>query len=203
MRDGEIRHALLGQLAAEHADDPTTRIWPELSLCLGEARVDIGVVNGALSGYEIKSASDRLTRLPSQQEVYGRSLDYVTLVTEERWSEAAVSHVPEWWGLVVARETDGVVMLDEWRVARKNTNVDALSLAQMLWRDEAAAVVVDRGIRERTARLTRWHLWDLLVAHLPIDELGQVVRDHLRARPAREVLEPPTRDGGMSRSSAT
>ncbi|WP_374204847.1 sce7726 family protein [Actinotalea sp. C106] len=202
MRDGEIRHALLQQLAADHAHDPDTRVWPELSLCLGEARVDVGVVNGALSGFEIKSARDRLTRLPRQREVYERCLDYVTIVIEERWSQTLASHVPEWWGVIVARESGSHATLEDVRPARRNSSVDPLALAQLLWRDEAAAVVQNRGIRERTSRLTRWDLWDLLVEHLTLEELSCTVRDHLRARPAREASALPMPDGAMSRSTA-
>ena len=188
MRDGEIRGALMERLAEEHAGDARTRIWPEMSLSLGEARVDVGVVNGSLAGFEIKSARDRLTRLPSQRQVYERSLDYVTMVTEVRWADVVVEHIPPWWGLLVARPGGhSTVVFDEVRVPARNIAVDPLAVAQLLWRDEAAGVVKARGIREQTSRLTRWDLWDLLVEHLTVDELGAVVRDHLRARPAREA----------------
>lgn len=185
MRDGEIRHALLEGLAAAHADDPNTRVWPEFSLCLGEARVDVGVVNGALAGFEIKSARDRLTRLPRQREVYVRCLDYITIVAEPRWADGIEDHVPDWWGVTVATSVAGRVVLEEHRPALRNEDVDPLSVAQLLWRDEAAAIVESRGIRTSTSRLTRWDLWDLLVENISLGELGQLVRDHLRARPAR------------------
>lgn len=185
MLDGEIRHALLERLAADHAGDPGTRVWPEMSLCLGEARVDVGVVNGALSGFEIKSARDRLDRLPRQRGVYERCLDFITIVVEERWSAKLDAHVPEWWGVIVASEENGVPVLTDVRAAASNPSVEAFAVAQMLWRDEAAALVEARGIRSATSKLTRWELWDLLVEHLPLDELREAVRDHLRARPAR------------------
>lgn len=176
------------RLTDEHAGDARTRIWPEMSLSLGEARVDVGVVNGSLAGFEIKSARDRLTRLPSQRQVYERSLDYVTMVTEARWADVVVDHIPDWWGLLVAEPASGsTVVFDEVRPAARNGALDPLAVAQLLWRDEAAGVVTTRGICERTSRLTRWDLWDLLVEHLSIEELSAVVRDHLRARPAREA----------------
>lgn len=186
VRDAQIRHALLDRLAAEHRGDASTRVWPEMSLCLGAARVDIGVVNGSLTGFEIKSAADRLTRLPRQLELYQRCLDYVTIVVEERWATGAAEVVPESWGIVIASETSGNVALEVQRAAERNVAVDPLSIAQLLWRDEAAAVVKERGIASAVSRLTRWDLWDLLVEHLTIGELGQIVRDQLRARPARQ-----------------
>lgn len=203
MRDGEIRGALLERLAEEHAGDGRTRIWPEMSLSLGEARVDVGVVNGSLAGFEIKSARDRLTRLPSQRQVYERSLDYITMVTEARWADVVVEHIPRWWGLLIASSgAEGGVVFKEVRPALRNEGVEPLAVAQLLWRDEAAEVVTALGIRERTSRLTRWDLWDLLVESLPIDQLSAVVRDHLRARPAREATALPIPCGGTSRSTA-
>lgn len=203
MRDGEIRHALLVRLTDEHAGDANTRIWPELSLCLGEARVDVGVVNGSLAGYEIKSASDRLTRLPSQRQVYERSLDFITMVTERRWADAVLEHIPEWWGLLVVRQSAGsAVTFDEVRAPARNIDLDPLALAQLLWRDEAAALVTARGICERTSRLTRWQLWDLLVEHMSIDDLSKTVREHLRARPDRGASGLPMQGGARSRLSA-
>lgn len=188
MRDGEIRHALLDRLAADHAGNADTRVWPELSLCLGEARVDVGVVNGSLSGFEIKSASDRLTRLPRQREVYAKCLDFVTIVVEERWNEAVDAHIPDWWGVMVATESAGSAILHERRSPTANQELDPLAVAQLLWRDEAAAVAAARGLRAPTRRPTRWDLWDLLAEHVPLDELRRTVRDHLRARPGREAI---------------
>jgi hypothetical protein len=188
VRDGQIRYALLERLAADHAGDPDTRVWPEMALCLGEARVDVGVVNGALSGYEIKSASDRLTRLPHQRGVYERCLDFVTIVVEERWSSGLDAHIPDWWGVMVATEHNDAARLEEVRAPRENRDIDPLAVAQLLWRDEAAAVAVELGLVNRTSRMTRWMLWDLLVERLPLGLLRSTVRDHLRARPVREAI---------------
>lgn len=184
MRDGEIRHALLTRIAEEHGADPSTRVVSELSMCLGEGRVDVGVVNGVLSGFEIKSASDRLTRLPRQREVYERCLDFITIVTEEKWLASVNDHIPDWWGIVVAAPDDHAVTLTEARPAERNGGVDPLSLAQFLWREEAATLLRSRDVRV-PSRATRWDLWDLLVEHLNPDELALCVRNHLRARPDR------------------
>lgn len=194
----------MGRLAGEHAGDSRTRIWPEMSLSLGEARVDVGVVNGSLTGFEIKSARDRLTRLPSQRQVYERSLDYITMVTEARWADAVLEHIPDWWGLLIAQPGAAMaVEFEEVRPPVRNEGIDPLAVAQLLWRDEAADVVTALGLRERTSRLTRWDLWDLLVENLSIADLGAVVRDHLRARPARKGTALPIPGDATSRSTAT
>lgn len=185
MRDADIRSALVARLRLQHPDEITDRIVPEMSLCLGASRVDVGVVNGSISGYEIKSPRDNLGRLPGQVSHYSLVLDFATLVVSERYVERATSHLPDWWG--VLRATDGArgVTFEEIRPATMNAHLDALSLAQFLWRDEAYAELAVRNLHEGLAKATRWVLWDALVEALALDELRRCVRTRLKARPAR------------------
>ena len=80
IKDIDIRQVLLKKLSAEYRYDPDTIIIEELGLCQGEARIDLALVNGFIHGYEIKSERDTLERLPSQIEIYCRTLDTVTIV---------------------------------------------------------------------------------------------------------------------------
>ncbi|MFQ6170404.1 sce7726 family protein [Oryzobacter sp. R7] len=183
MRDGEIRHVLIEGLRAEHAGQSDVRVWPEMSVCLGASRVDVGLVNGALSGYEIKSDRDNLGRLPSQIEHYSQCLDFASLVVGQRHLSTARSLVPRWWGIVLARPTEGdSVALVTKRKARRNPALSPFHVAQLMWREEAMAVLRNRGLHHGLSKATRWDLWDLL-ATLPIDELRSEVRSALTARP--------------------
>jgi hypothetical protein len=65
-RDRDIRPALVSRLQAVHAEDPRTHIIDELPICQMRARADLAVVNGEITGFEIKSDVDRLTRLATQ-----------------------------------------------------------------------------------------------------------------------------------------
>src|SRR5690606_1667180 len=137
MRDRDVRRALHGQLLDEHASElDTTLFVDELGLC-GEARVDVAVVNAALAGFELKSASDTLRRFPKQVEVYSRVLDYATLVVAENHLDHALPLLPEWWGCSVVRWDGERAHLDELRPAAFNPGIDAYSVAQLLWWDEA------------------------------------------------------------------
>lgn len=178
MWDREIRTALLSELKERFPGD---KVWPEMSLCLGASRVDVAVVNGHMHGYEIKSPRDNLARLGSQIDVYGRVLDYATVVTSARHINAVRDRVPPWWGLREAVVTScGSISLAPVRRPRRNLDVDKLSIAQLLWRDEAADVLVRRGHRV-TSRDTRWDLWERLAA-LPLGQLQEAVRSTLKAR---------------------
>ncbi len=64
-----LRRALPSDLAPYL--DADTLVVDELDLC-GLTRVDVAVVNGHLSGFEIKGSTDSLRRLPGQVTVYSQ-----------------------------------------------------------------------------------------------------------------------------------
>lgn len=73
MRDRDVRQALHRKVLKEHHGDADTLVLDELGLRHGTCRVDIAVVNGYLHGYEIKSDSDTLERLPARSPLMGSS----------------------------------------------------------------------------------------------------------------------------------
>jgi hypothetical protein len=178
MRDVDIRAALVDDLRCEFAGD---RIVNEMGLCLGATRVDVAVVNGSLHGYEIKSDQDTLARLPAQVDLYSRVLDYSTIVCGTRYIGKIRDIVPAWWGIIEVSSPDGVVAMARRRKARRNRICDPIAIAQLLWRDEAAAALISRGERVMS-RETRWNLWDRL-AQWPLPELQLTVRTQLKVRP--------------------
>ena len=82
MRDRDVRQALTENLRALHDGAPDTHIRHELGLEHGQVFVDVVVINGELHGYELKSDSDTLDRLPRQVQAYSAVLDKATLVVE-------------------------------------------------------------------------------------------------------------------------
>lgn len=191
MRDYDVRVALRARLLEEHADRlDRTLLVDELGLC-GEARVDLAVINGSLTGYELKSASDRLDRLPHQVDTYGRILDYAYLVVAHVHLEKARAMVPPWWGILVAKEQAGGVVLVQCRKGRRNPRVDAASLVQLLWRDEALAVLARHGKDSGVRTKPRDTLWMRLSLTLELDQLRHEVREALMARRGwREIPAP-------------
>lgn len=180
MRDGDIRQALRAHLASEHAADPSTRFIDELDIC-GLARVDVAVVNGTLAGYELKSDVDTLRRLPHQVRTYSQVMDLLTLVVGEKHHDEAIELVPSWWGVILVRPKP-IPTLELLREPQWNSDVVALSLAQLLWRDEVLAVLaargIDRGVRSKPRRV----LWNRLADEIPLDQMRMVVRECLKGR---------------------
>ena len=177
-----IRSALRSRLLLEHADEVNTFVIEELGLCRGQVRVDLAVVNGLLHGYEIKSDRDNLRRLDVQVELYSKVLDQATLVVGDRYLAKALNVVPSWWGVLYAHATDKGLQFKTVRRAGENPQKDARSLVELLWLDDAIALLEEhnaaRGIRSKPRRI----VWDRICDHLGIDEIAAAVRDRLKAR---------------------
>ncbi|MBB1031267.1 sce7726 family protein [Dietzia sp. SLG310A2-38A2] len=184
MRDHDVRVALRERLKTEHANDPSCLVVEELGLC-DIARIDVAVVNGSLTGFEIKSERDNLDRLPRQLQTYNRIFDYMNLVVAENHLSKAADLVPPWWGLVTASNSNTVesdTALRKTREPSLNPAVDAAAIVQLLWRDEALSILerlgADYGVRTKT----RSAVWDRLINTVEIDALRFEVRSALKAR---------------------
>jgi hypothetical protein len=181
LRDIDVRTALHSRLSQSMAPGGDTLVVDELGLC-GTARVDVAVVNGSLSGFELKSDVDTLRRLPAQVEAYGHVLDHVTLVVTSRHLEPASALVPAWWGVLVADSESDRVRLKEARPAGANPGLDPSAIAQLLWRDEALSILTHRGIDAGVRSKPRWAMWDRLAQSLELDDLRSEVRAALKRR---------------------
>lgn len=185
MRDADVRTALHALLREWHIGEPDTRVVDELDLCNGSARVDVAVLNGKLTCWEIKSPRDRLTRLPGQVDYYSRVCDEAWLVTDQRHLGAAREIVPQWWGLmIVDAVSDRLTYLCVERPAEPNPAIDPAALVRLLWRDETLVALESAGVpTEPLGRAPRRVLWAALVDALGRDEVRDVVREQLKRRP--------------------
>lgn len=183
MRDFDIRAALLRELAQLHADESDTLIVQEMGVWSGTARVDIAVINGELSGFELKSDRDTLTRLPKQAEIYSRVFDRMTLVVGNKLADRAVSLIPTWWGVVRASVDDrGSIHLQNMRDGARNVSYDPYLVAQLLWKIEALKLLDQHGLINgwRTRPIRDIH--ERLAKELSFDVLSCHVRSILKSR---------------------
>ncbi|MCK4123781.1 MULTISPECIES: sce7726 family protein [Ralstonia solanacearum species complex] len=182
-RDRDVRDAVLRKVLADHLADPRVLVVEELGLQHGSCRIDIAVVNGFLHGYELKSDSDTLERLPAQVEAYSYALDRATLVVGGNHLEAAEALLPSWWGIKVARNGKrGGVVIETHRAVGMNPCVSPYHLAHLLWRPEVAEILSARGVEGRQLRGNRRELYKLAADLIPLNELRLFVRESLKHR---------------------
>jgi len=191
-RDRDVREAVLKKVLSEHVADPNVLVVEELGLEHGACRVDIAVVNGYLHGYELKSDSDNLQRLPAQIAAYSKVFDRATLVLGEKHLETASSILPSWWGIKVAHVgARGAVNIDTHRPIENNPDVSSFHLAHLLWKPEAIDILRQMGVTDNLSRLNRSALYNLLAETVPLQELRRHVREALKLRTKWRHPSPP------------
>ncbi|WP_081590312.1 sce7726 family protein [Brevibacillus massiliensis] len=182
LRDSDVREVLLGKLQTKHSKEPDTLIINEMGVCLGQSRVDIAVVNGLIHGYEIKSESDTLSRLSSQMNDYNKVFDKVTIVTAHDYLDKVNKMVPDWWGIIVVTNIKGQARMKYTKRGRKNPSQDPYSLVQLLWKDEALAVLKEKGLHKGVLSKPKNVLYERLATNIPMGELKQLVYRALKSR---------------------
>lgn len=186
----DIRKAVVSRLLAGAA--ASDRIVEELGV--GSARIDVALVSDKLSGFEIKSDFDTLDRLARQMHAYHCVFDDLTIITTAAYAGQVEQLLPKWWGIWIAQSDGGeTVKLHVHRESARHDRLDALSLAAMLWREEAYRFVVEQLGTVVRPRATRGELQELIAAKLPLEVIGQEV---LRILRGREVLKPRSHVAG-------
>lgn len=181
MRDRDIRAVLDADLRRLHPPDDTV-IYHEFGVAHGASRIDIGLVNGSLEGFEIKSDQDTLRRLPAQVEAYNRVFDRVTIVASGSHVDRLFDIVPPWWGVQRAVEGHSGVEIHDVRPGAPNPDRDAAGLAQLLWRDELIAALEDLDVLDGNRSKPKRALQDVLTGILPLDDVAALVRCALKSR---------------------
>jgi hypothetical protein len=180
--ESEIRGFIKSQLMAT-ADKTNGRVYEELGLEQGGARVDFALVSDSLHAYELKGDLDKLSRLQNQIHAYNRVFDSITLVTGPLHLQAAMAATPSWWGVVlVSRGAGGGLCSRTVRDATPNPLQQAQSLAALLWKAEATALLeISTGVPV-PARLSRAQLYGQLVERLTLPGLKEMVTTSLLHR---------------------
>ena len=182
LTDRDIRLALHSALKKMHGDQAEPAFIEELGICQGRARIDIAVVNGVFHGYEIKSDRDSLRRLPRQVDMYSKVVDKATLVVGCRHLEESLELAPNWWGVIQVESGASGVTFKTMRQGHVNPSIDARSLVELLWRDQAIELLDQRGIAYGVRSKPRGMIWDRICERLEVAEIASAVRKRLMDR---------------------
>ena len=204
LNDKQIRWAFHRKRLHKHHVSPDTIVVDELGLQHGRFRADIAVVNGHLIGFEIKSDFDRLHRLHSQVAGYNSVFDKVFLILTDRHNKEAIRTIPNWWGIISAHMGPrGAVYFRTLRKGRRNPLVDNLSVARLLWRDEARDILRELGADEADLRGNRQSLYMQLEGRLCPRDLREQVRKKMRVRSGWRCPSQLGQDAGLCQPNAT
>ncbi len=180
--DHQIRSFLIERIHQknQHAD---AILIEEMDLCLGEARIDLVLVNGKTVGIEIKSDRDNLDRLPKQVEIYSRVFDKIEIVCGEKHLDQILDFVPKWWGVsTVTKSIKGKLEYRKIRGCKENLQKDPLSTAQLLWKQEVLEILMTNQLVTKNKNKTRDVLWATLVEALPKTAIFRHVNSCLKKR---------------------
>ena len=204
MNDLEIRQNFhRKRLRRQHAQKDTLVI-DELGLNHGKCRADIAVVNGHLVGYEIKSNNDSLRRLKKQVKSYNAVFDKISIVVGDRHINSIQNYIPQWWGVIVStRGPRGAVNFDIIRNAQTNKNINPISMARLLWRNEAEEILRQKKLPPRILRQPRETLYECIVDKLNICEIRKFIRKYFKERKNWRCPEPLSRYDGLHQPVST
>jgi hypothetical protein len=170
------------------------QLFEELQIERGAARVDLALIGDQLEAFELKSDRDDFTRLHNQIHAYNRVFDRITIVTGSTHAQAIQEVVPSWWGLMaVARLFDvssksEVLKLQIVRPALPNPAQDRRSLAMLLWREAAAAVLREESSVVVPRRANRYELERAIAGSVELARLREHVCRHLLER--KQLIAP-------------
>ena len=156
------------------------KLFEELGVQHGTARIDIAVVNGVMHGYEIKSDRDTLDRLPEQMNEFNDVFDKLTLVVGKRHLYDAINIVPDWWGIVVAKiDANHKIFFQTIREAEDNHSQIGVSIARLLWKEEALQILEEQNKAKGVRSKPREFIYQRLANVLDVNTLKEKVRDAL------------------------
>lgn len=198
VKDSDIRMMLYSEIEGFFAYDRSTQIIDEMEICNGIVRVDVAVLNGALHGYEIKSESDNLLRLPKQAEYYNKVFDYMYFVCSDTKTEKSMRLIPDWWGVYVAYKNGENICITLDRPAHPNGEIDPLILLQFLRKEEAVEFAQQflTSSNNKLARMSKSRLLEQLSTEVELSIIKQFVRIKLKERNGWRTRELRTQNDG-------
>jgi len=180
MLEADIKHALEKHLLSCHPIGAGLNLIEELRLSGGAARADVVNVT-EMHCYEIKSQKDSLRRLVSQGSRYIRVFDRITLVTDPKHLDLALSILPSWWGIMLVPETENGE-LTELRAAGLNSLHVPGQIAKILTKDECLEILTVEGLIKGRKSQSLYRLQQFIAETFSIQNLKSLIKEALLSR---------------------
>ena len=184
MNDNQIRQSFHNNILNNYHNCSNTLVIDELGIKHGKCRADIAVINDHFIGFELRSNKDTLNRLPNQIITYNTIFDYITIIIEKCHQKVIKSMIPNWWGIIICRENNDQIIFNKVRRPKINNYIDSLSIAELLWKNEAIEILLKKGLSNNISRKPRRILYQYIQNHFNIVELKHIVKNRLQSRTA-------------------
>jgi len=179
--DKEIRSYLISSLRRK-LNPASNIIIEEFDLAHGETRADVVVVNGKLTGIEIKSDLDTLNRLERQIGLYNQYFDAVEIYAVEKHIEKIKEIAPRWWGIKKIHLKDGEICVRVIRRGRRNANINFARIVSLLWKEEALNLLREHKQSKGFESKNRTLIWDRIVEKVSERSIKSFVLRALKSR---------------------
>lgn len=178
--DKSIRKALISFLTRKRPQPKL--IVEELGMHNGNAIADVVAIYDSLHGYEIKGESDSVSRVIRQSQFYNLSFPKLTLVTTQNHFDWAQKNLPEFWGIMLAKNEAGIVSITYKRRARSNPLFSKEASLLMLWKSELLSPRLMSQYNSIRQRDTRVELASKLASKLNKKEILNLLQDSILDR---------------------
>lgn len=146
--------------------------------------MDVALIDENLHGYEIKSQTDNLKRLPQQIENYDKFFDYNTLVVYESHLNKALEMLPESWGVIIANSD---LEFNIIRSPIRNNNTLLTHLLDVLWKIELRQILIKHNIQKGVLSKNTKHMAKRIKENLDKDIIHSEIVQTLKTR---EYINP-------------
>ncbi len=148
----------------------------------GGSRADvIGIIDGNVLGFEIKSDGDSYTRLKTQTADYDRLCDYNYLVVGKSHRKHAASHVPDHWGLLCIFDEGEGETVECIRTPALNPGASLKKQIELLWRPELSRLQEWNGLPAYKQK-SKLFVREMIVEKVPEEVLKRQMTDLLFER---------------------
>lgn len=183
MRDAEVRKAFHSSVLKSANESEDTMVINELGLKNGVIRADIAVLNGKMIGYEIKTDSDTLKRLPAQVIAYSEVFDKAFIITTHKHLRQVRSLIPKWWGIYqIFESANGSYSFKSIRNGCNNKRQNPFTIAQLLWKAEALEIANSLLQNNLKESITKKEIYQTICKGCCRDDLSKIVIRYLKQR---------------------
>lgn len=184
--DKKVRESLIHHLKGS---EDSSVIFEEFDIERGRVRADVVSVSGSMvHGFEIKSDVDTLTRLPNQVKYYNQVFSTVTLVVGSEHVVKALHIIPDWWGVMVATQTNSSIVLNTVRGTKRNDEINVETVANLLHRKELVEILNEYAPGRTYSGMSKPMLKTEAMRALPFEKLYTCLSNTLAQREKANYL---------------